>query len=53
MSIWFILCGGGVQFIEVWLIYNVVLASGVQQSELAIHIYVFTLFRILSIYVIT
>ena len=28
-------------FFEVWLIYNVVLVSGVQQSDLVIHIYMY------------
>ena len=34
-------------FIGVWLIYNVVLASGVQQSESDIHIHIVILFQIL------
>ena len=34
-------------FIGVWLIYNVVLVSAVQQSESVIHIHISTLFQIL------
>ena len=31
-------------FFEVWLIYNVVLVSGVHQSDLLIHIYMYIFF---------
>ena len=37
-------------FIGVWLIYSIVLLSGVQQGESAIHIHVSTLFQILFPY---
>ena len=37
-------------FIGVWLIYNVMLVSGVQQSESIIHIHISTLFKILFPY---
>ena len=37
-------------FIEVWLIYNVVLDSGVQQHDSVIHIYIHILFHILFHY---
>ena len=33
-----------VTFIGVWLIYNVVLVSGVQRSESVVHIHAFILF---------
>ena len=35
-------------FIGVELIYNVVLVSGVQQSDSIIHIHIFILFRLFS-----
>ena len=35
-----------IYFIEVWLIYNVVLISAVQQSDSVIHIYIYTFFFI-------
>ena len=37
-------------FIEVYLIYNVVLVSGVQQSDSVIHTYIYILFPILFHY---
>ena len=37
-------------FIGIQLIYNVVLVSGIQQSESVIHIHIFTLFKILFPY---
>ena len=37
-------------FIEVYLVYNVVLISGIQQSESVIHIHIFILFQIFSPY---
>ena len=35
-------------FIDVWLIYNVVLVSGVQPNDSVIHIHISLLFQILS-----
>ena len=40
-------------FIGVYFIYNVVLVSGVQQSDSVIHIHVSFLFQIIPIWVIT
>ena len=37
-------------FIEVWLIYNVVLISSVQSGDSVIHIYIYILFYILFHY---
>ena len=36
--------------IEIWLIYNVVLISGTQQSDSVIHIYIYLLFQSLFHY---
>ena len=36
--------------IEIWLIYNVVLISGTQQSDSVIHIHISILFQILFSY---
>ena len=35
-------------FIGVWLIYNVVLVSGVQQSDSVIHIHIATVFYLIN-----
>ena len=37
-------------YIGVWLIYNVVIGSGVQQSDSVIHIHISTVFQILFPY---
>ena len=39
-----------IYFTDVYLIYNIVLVSGVQQSDLVIYIYVYILFHILFHY---
>lgn len=42
---------GDVYFLEVQLIYNVVLVSGIQQNDLVIHTYFYILFHSFSIMV--
>ena len=40
-------------FIGVWLIYNVLLVSSVQQSDSVIHIRIFILFQIFFLYILS